>query len=108
MEKQTTIKNNIKISGRGLHTGQVVNVQLLPSAADTGVVFRRTDIEGVPEIPALVSYVGDTSRGTTLCKNGVRIATIEHLLSALVGLNVDNLIVELDGEEIPILDGSPR
>ena len=108
MEKQTTIKNNISISGKGLHTGQIVNVKLLPSTADTGIVFRRTDVEGTPEIPALVSYVGDTSRGTTLCKNGLRIATIEHLLSALVGMNVDNLVVELDGEEIPILDGSPR
>lgn len=108
MEKQTTIKDKIQLSGKGLHTGQNVNVTLQPAPANSGVVFRRTDIDGTPEIPALVTYVGDTSRGTTLSKNGVRIATIEHLLSALTGLNVDNVIIELDGEEIPILDGSPR
>ena len=108
MEKQTTIKDKIQLCGKGLHTGHNVRVTLLPATTDCGVVFRRVDIEGTPEIPALVTYVGDTSRGTTLHKNGVRIATIEHLLSALTGLNVDNVIVELDGDEVPILDGSPR
>ena len=108
MEKQTTIKNKIQLSGKGLHTGQNVNVTLLSAPANSGVIFRRTDIESKPEIPALVTYVGDTSRGTTLCKNGVRIVTIEHLLSALSGLKIDNVLIELDGEEIPILDGSPR
>ena len=108
MEKQTTIKNKIQLSGKGLHTGQLVEVNLLPSEADSGVVFKRVDVEGCPTIPASVLCVSDTSRGTTLSKNGVKVATIEHLLSALVGLNVDNVLVELNGEEIPILDGSPR
>ena len=98
MEKQTTIKDKIQLCGKGLHTGQNVRVTLLPAAANCGVIFRRVDIEGSPEIPALVTYVGDTSRGTTLHKNGVRIATIEHLLSALTGLNVDNVVIELDGD----------
>lgn len=108
MEKQTTLNGEIKLSGKGLHTGAFVNVTLKPAAADYGIAFKRIDLEGTPVIPALVSYVKDTSRGTTLSgKSGARVATIEHLLSALYGLKVDNVLVELDGEEIPILDGSP-
>ncbi len=108
MEKQTTLKKEIKLSGKGLHTGQNVTVVLKPTTFNQGVVFRRIDLESPKEIPALISFVSDTSRGTTLSKDGIRVATVEHLLSALSGLKVDNVLVEIDGEEVPILDGSSR
>lgn len=108
MEKQHTIKNPVQISGRGLHTGCNVNVTLNPSAEGTGVVFKRIDIENSSLIKADVSLVSDTSRGTTLECEGVKVCTIEHLLSAFQGLRVDNVLVELDGPEVPILDGSAR
>jgi len=105
-EKQTTITEEVSISGIGLHTGAEVNLKFIPAPANTGYVFRRVDIEGKPEFQALVDYVVDTSRGTTLEHKGTRITTIEHVLAALVGLNIDNIIVEMDQEEAPILDGS--
>ncbi len=105
-EKQTTIAEEVSISGIGLHTGSEVNLKFIPAAANTGYVFRRVDIEGKPEFPALADYVVDTSRGTTLEHKGTRITTIEHVLAALVGLSIDNVIVEMDQEEAPILDGS--
>ncbi|MCK5847521.1 MAG: bifunctional UDP-3-O-[3-hydroxymyristoyl] N-acetylglucosamine deacetylase/3-hydroxyacyl-ACP dehydratase [Bacteroidales bacterium] len=105
-EKQTTIAEEVSISGIGLHTGSEVNLRFLPAPANTGYVFRRVDMEGKPEFEALVDYVVDTSRGTTLEYKGARVTTIEHVLAALVGLNIDNVIVEMDQEEAPILDGS--
>ncbi len=105
-EKQTTIAEEVSISGIGLHTGNEVNLKFLPAKANTGYVFRRVDMEGKPQFQALVDYVVDTSRGTTLEYKGARVTTIEHVLAALVGLNIDNVIVEMDQEEAPILDGS--
>ena len=108
MVRQQTIKNPVQVSGRGLHTGCNVNVTLKPSAENSGVAFLRTDIENAPIIKADVYNVSDTSRGTTLEVEGVKVYTVEHLLSALQGLKIDNVLVELDGQEIPILDGSAR
>jgi UDP-3-O-[3-hydroxymyristoyl] N-acetylglucosamine deacetylase/3-hydroxyacyl-[acyl-carrier-protein] dehydratase len=105
-EKQITIADVVSISGIGLHTGSEVNLKFIPAPANTGYVFRRVDIEGKPEFQALADYVVDTSRGTTLEYKGARITTVEHVLAALVGLGIDNVVVEMDQEEAPILDGS--
>ncbi len=105
---QNTLKNEITISGVGLHTGLNVHVNFKPAEVNTGIIFRRVDIDGNPEIPADVDLVVDTSRGTTLEKNNCRIGTIEHMMAATYGLGVDNLIVEVDAPEMPILDGSAR
>lgn len=105
---QKTIKNTVQLSGVGLHTGAQVNLQFLPSQAGKGIVFRRLDLHGEPEVPADVDFVVETARGTTLEKDGVRIATVEHALAAASGLCIDNLIINIDGPEIPILDGSSK
>ncbi len=106
-EKQTTIKEAVSLSGVGLHTGAKVNLTLTPSEAGTGYRFKRIDVEGTPIIEALADNVTYTQRGTVLSsKNGVTISTIEHCLAALRGLGVDNCLIELDGPEVPILDGS--
>ncbi|MEQ9261663.1 MAG: bifunctional UDP-3-O-[3-hydroxymyristoyl] N-acetylglucosamine deacetylase/3-hydroxyacyl-ACP dehydratase [Owenweeksia sp.] len=105
---QTTIRNKISVEGTGLHTGSKVTLTFKPSAADTGFVFKRTDIEGQPEIPALANYVVSTDRGTTIGKNQVVINTVEHVLAALVGLSIDNCLMEIDGPETPIMDGSSK
>ncbi len=105
-EKQTTIAEAVSITGIGLHTGLHVELIFKPAKANTGYVFRRVDMEGQPEFQALADYVVDTSRGTTLEYKGARVTTIEHVLAALVGLNIDNVIVEMNQEEAPILDGS--
>lgn len=105
-EKQKTLKDSFSISGKGLHTGQVVNMTFLPAPEDHGFKFKRVDIEGQPIIPALAEFVVDISRGTVIGKNGVTITTLEHSLSALFGLGVDNCLIEIDGPEVPILDGS--
>jgi len=106
--KQKTIKKSLKFSGRGLHTGQQVTMELLPAPENHGIKFQRTDLEGEPLIAALADYVSTTQRGTTLQNGEVTIATIEHILSALYGLGVDNALIRLDGPEVPILDGSSR
>ena len=106
MVKQRTLKNSIQATGVGLHTGEKVYMTLHPSAPDTGVVFRRTDLDPVVEIPAKAKNVGDTTLSTTLVKDGVRVSTIEHLMSALAGMGIDNLIVDVSAPEIPIMDGS--
>ncbi len=108
MEYQTTLKAEIKKSGKGLHTGEIVSVTVKPNEQCNGILFRRTDIENSKPISAIVDNVVDTSRGTTLAKGPVKIATVEHLLSALKGMGVDNAIIEVDGGEIPILDGSAK
>ncbi|MGH7688565.1 MAG: UDP-3-O-acyl-N-acetylglucosamine deacetylase [Gammaproteobacteria bacterium] len=106
MVKQRTLKNSIRATGVGLHTGQKVFMTLRPAAADTGIVFRRVDLAPPVEIRAEAHCVGDTTLGTTLRAGDVRIATVEHLLSALAGLGVDNAYVDLSAPEVPIMDGS--
>ena len=107
MLNQQTIANPVSISGVGLHTGVRVNLKLCPAPANSGVVFRRTDLEGFV-IEAQARNVARVSYATSLMKKGVLISTTEHLLSALAGLEVDNTIVEIDNLELPILDGSAR
>jgi UDP-3-O-[3-hydroxymyristoyl] N-acetylglucosamine deacetylase len=102
---QTTLASEVSISGHGLHTGEKVNLTLKPAPAYTGYVFRRTDLNNF-EIQAAPQYVARDSYATTLMKQGVMIATVEHLLSALSGSHVDNCIIDLDSLEVPILDGS--
>ena len=105
--KQSTLKKPVQLLGSGLHTGQQVSIQLLPADTNHGIVFQRVDLDGKPRIPADVDLVVDTSRGTTLgIANDIRVATVEHLMSALAGLEVDNVLVEIDAEELPIMDGS--
>lgn len=106
MVKQRTLKNPIRATGVGLHTGEKVFLTLAPAPANTGIVFRRTDLDPVAEIRAEADNVGDTMLGTTLIRDEVRVATVEHLLSALAGLGVDNAYVELSASEVPIMDGS--
>ncbi|MCH3924839.1 MAG: bifunctional UDP-3-O-[3-hydroxymyristoyl] N-acetylglucosamine deacetylase/3-hydroxyacyl-ACP dehydratase [Bacteroidales bacterium] len=106
--KQRTLNKIVSIEGRGLHSGKHSHVNLVPSTDNTGVCFKRIDIENNPVIPALATFVTDTTRGTTLTKNNVSISTIEHLVSALYAKGIDNVIVEVDCEEVPILDGSSK
>ncbi len=108
MEYQNTIKSIIKINGKGLHYGNNINVTLFPAEPNTGIVFRRVDIDTKPTISAQIDHVTDTSRGTTLEKNGVKVSTVEHLMAALHYFGVDNTIIELDSNEVPILDGSAK
>ena len=103
---QKTLKQAITFSGKGLHTGVKSTITVLPSEAGTGIRFRRTDLEGCPEIPALADYVTETRRSTTLENKGVKVITVEHILSALWTMGVDNAVVEVDAPEIPILSGS--
>lgn len=105
-DKQKTIKSPISISGVGLHTGEHVNITILPAPENHGYKFKRIDLEGQPIIKADVDNVVSTQRGTTLGVNGVKVNTTEHLLAALYGMEIDNALIELDGPEIPILDGS--
>ncbi len=104
--KQHTITNPVSLSGKGLHTGEVSEITIKPAAINSGIVFQRIDLEAKPLIPALVDYVVDTSRSTVLEKDGGRVGTIEHLMSALVGCEIDNVLIEINGPEVPILDGS--
>lgn len=107
-DKQKTIQEEIHLSGIGLHTGKEVNLTMKPAKDNTGFVFIRTDLEGRPQVEADVNYVTTTERGTTLEKLGVKIHTCEHLLAALVGMDLDNVIMEMDSSEPPILDGSSK
>jgi len=104
--KQQTIQGSFGLSGKGLHTGLFIEMKILPAEADSGYVFVRTDIEGHPTIKADPDAVFSTARGTSMKSGDVEVHTVEHLLSALFGLGVDNARIELDGPEIPILDGS--
>lgn len=106
MLKQRTLKKMVSATGVGLHNGEKVTLTLRPAAIDTGIVFRRTDLPGKPEIQATPDAVSDTRMCSALEKNGARVATVEHVMSALAGLGVDNIIVEVDASEIPIMDGS--
>ena len=107
-DKQKTLKQEVSFSGIGLHTGQHVNLTLKPAKEDNWFVFKRVDMEGSPEIKADVDNVFATQRGTSLKQNNAEVHTTEHLLAALMGLGIDNAIIELDGPEIPILDGSSK
>ena len=104
--KQRTLAASLSFEGKGLHTGLQVKMTVLPAAENNGIVFRRVDLEGAPEVPALCEYVTDTSRGTTIEKGEAKVSTIEHIVSALWTLGVDNAIVEIDAPETPIMDGS--
>lgn len=106
--KQQTLQGALTFSGKGLHTGVKVTMTVHPADADTGIVFRRVDLEGQPIIPALCDNVTDTSRGTTIEAGGHRVSTIEHIVSALWTLGVDNAIIDIDAPETPIMDGSAR
>jgi len=106
MLNQRTLKNSIRATGVGLHTGKKVLMTLRPAAPDTGIVFRRTDLGHSPDIKADAQNVGDTMMGTTLQSGDVKISTVEHLLSALAGLGIDNALVEVSAGEVPIMDGS--
>jgi UDP-3-O-[3-hydroxymyristoyl] N-acetylglucosamine deacetylase len=106
MIRQRTLRNSIKATGVGLHTGEKVLLTLSPAPVDTGIVFRRTDLNPVAEIPARADLVGETTLSTCLIRNDARVSTIEHLLSAMAGLGVDNAYVDVTAPEIPIMDGS--
>jgi len=106
MIRQRTLRNSIKATGVGLHTGDKVLLTLCPAAVDTGIVFRRTDLNPVAEIPARADLVGETTLSTCLIHGEARVSTIEHLLSAMAGLGVDNAYVDVTAPEIPIMDGS--
>lgn len=106
MVKQRTLKSSVSVTGVGLHSGQKVTLGLRPAPANTGIVFRRVDVKPVEEIRARADLVHDTRLSTCMEQNGVRIATVEHLMSALSGLGVDNAYVDLDSAEVPIMDGS--
>lgn len=106
MIKQRTLKNVIRATGVGLHTGKKVYLTLRPAPVETGVMFRRIDLDPPVEIKASPGNVGDTSLSTTLVSNEVRISTVEHLLSAIAGLGIDNAYVDVSAPEVPIMDGS--
>jgi UDP-3-O-[3-hydroxymyristoyl] N-acetylglucosamine deacetylase / 3-hydroxyacyl-[acyl-carrier-protein] dehydratase len=107
-QKQQTIKKPATLSGVGLHTGVKVNMTFVPAPINHGIVFQRTDLPGQPTVEADADYVVDLSRGTTIEKNGARVNTVEHTLAALVGLQIDNVLIQLDGPEPPIMDGSSK
>lgn len=106
MIRQRTLRNTIRATGVGLHSGDKVYMTLRPAPVNTGIVFRRVDLEPVVEIPARAENVGDTLLSTNLVKGDVRVSTVEHLLSAMAGLGIDNCFVELSSPEVPIMDGS--
>ncbi len=106
MIRQRTLKNSIRATGVGLHTGEKVTLTLRPAAPNTGVVFHRSDLDPPVSITAAAENVGDTRLSTSLVRNGVRVSTVEHLLSAVAGLGIDNLHVDVSAPEVPIMDGS--
>jgi UDP-3-O-[3-hydroxymyristoyl] N-acetylglucosamine deacetylase len=106
MIKQRTLKNIIRATGIGLHTGEKVYLTLRPAAVDTGIVFRRVDLDEPVEIHATPENVGDTRLSTTLMNGDVRVSTVEHLLSAMAGLGIDNAYIDVSAPEVPIMDGS--
>ncbi|MDR3187937.1 MAG: bifunctional UDP-3-O-[3-hydroxymyristoyl] N-acetylglucosamine deacetylase/3-hydroxyacyl-ACP dehydratase [Prevotellaceae bacterium] len=103
---QRTINKEVTFTGKGLHTGLQVEMTICPAPANHGVKFQRIDLEGMPVIAALADYVTDTSRGTTIDHNGVRVSTIEHIMAALFGLGIDNALIRINAPEAPIMDGS--
>lgn len=108
MQLQYTVRKNYSFEGKGLHTGRTARMVITPAPVDTGIVFRRVDMEGRPEIEALAENVSNTARSTTISKGEASVSTIEHVLSALTGMGVDNAYIEIDNIEVPILDGSAK
>lgn len=106
MLRQRTLKTAIRATGVGLHTGEKVYMTLRPAAENAGITFRRVDLDEPVDIPADPTLVGETMLGTTLIKDGVKVATVEHLMSALAGLGIDNINIDLSAPEVPIMDGS--
>ena len=106
MIRQRTLKNVIRATGVGLHTGKKIRLTLSPAPVDHGIVFRRVDLDPIVSIDAFAENVGDTMLSTSLGEGDERVSTVEHLLSAMAGLGIDNAVVDLDGSEIPIMDGS--
>ncbi len=106
MVGQRTLKNSIRATGIGLHTGTKIFMTVRPAAADTGIVFRRVDLPGAPEVRAFAANVTETTLGTTIVCGEAKVSTVEHLLSAFAGLGIDNAIVEVSAAEVPIMDGS--
>lgn len=106
IKKQRTIKKSVSLAGVGLHTGNMTHLKFCPAPENTGVRFVRVDLDHRPEIPALIDYVVDISRGTTIAKGEDKVHTVEHVLAAIFGLDIDNVYVELDGNEPPVFDGS--
>ncbi len=103
---QQTIKRPFTLSGVGVHTGKSVNLTVRPASGNNGYLFKRIDIDGAPTVKADADLVVDVSRGTTLMQHGVKVSTVEHLLAALVGCEIDNVLIDLDSQEVPIMDGS--
>lgn len=108
MQFQHTVRKNYSFEGKGLHTGKVATMVVMPAPVNTGLVFRRVDLEGCPEVEALAENVSNTARSTTISKGQASVATIEHILSALTGMGVDNAYIEINNVEVPILDGSAK
>jgi len=106
MIRQKTLKNVIRATGVGLHTGEKIYLTLRPAAVDSGIIFVRVDTDPTVEIPALTEFVGNTTLATTISRDGQNISTVEHLMSAFSGLGIDNAYVEVSGPEMPIMDGS--
>jgi UDP-3-O-[3-hydroxymyristoyl] N-acetylglucosamine deacetylase len=106
MLKQRTIKELVRTTGVGLHSGRKVELTLRPAAPDTGIVFRRVDVDPIVSIPSSADVVGDTRMASVLIKDGARVSTVEHVMSACAGLGIDNLVIDVTAEEIPIMDGS--
>jgi len=106
MIRQRTLKNSIRATGVGLHSGNKVFMTLRPAAVDTGIIFRRVDLDPAHEIPAFATNVGDTAMSSTLIDGDVRVGTVEHLLAAFAGMGIDNAYVDLSAAEVPIMDGS--
>ena len=103
---QRTLRESIKSTGVGLHSGNKVTMQLSPAPVDTGIVFRRTDLSPIRDIPARADQVDETDLSTSLGRGEFQVTTVEHLLSALCGLGIDNALIEIDSPEVPIMDGS--
>jgi len=103
---QRTLKAAVRATGVGVHTGQKVTMVLRPAPVDNGIVFCRSDLPGNPSIPALAANVGNTTMATVIEKDGARVSTVEHLMSAFAGLGIDNAFVDVSAEEVPIMDGS--
>ena len=106
MIRQRTLNNTIRATGVGLHSGEKVYLTLKPAPVDSGIIFRRVDLDPIVDIPAKALQVGETTLSTTLVSENAKVDTVEHLLSAMAGLGIDNAIVELSAQEVPIMDGS--
>lgn len=107
-EKQRTLKQTVRFSGKGLHTGKIVTVVINPAEPKSGILFKRIDLEGCPIIPALAENVVDTARGTVIGVGGAVVSTLEHMMASFHALHINNALIEIDGPEVPILDGSAK